>query len=153
MSNFIMFSQCVGILGETSRNLSVLGYLSTSSCKRDSFCNELTISNYQNGRYQSGWITDRPQLTSPPPYFAHVNFWIQPLDQLVGWCFLSDLEICGLRWAQISLEALWLHIYRLRILRPRGSLSLPKQMNFRKSSKRPLTPPPHFRKIIVADFL
>ena len=28
----------------------------------------------------------------------------------------------------------------------------PKRMNFRKSSKRPLTPPPHFRKIILQIF-
>ena len=31
-------------------------------------------------------------------------------------------------------------------------LPLPKRMNFRKSSKRPLTPPPHFRKIILRFF-
>ena len=34
----------------------------------------------------------------------------------------------------------------------KGSLSLPKRMNFRKSSKRPLTPP-HFWKIMLRVFL
>ena len=32
---------------------------------------------------------------------------------------------------------------------PKGRMASPKLMNFRKSSKRPLTPPPHFRKIIL----
>ena len=41
--------------------------------------------------------------------------------------------------------------YRLA-RRPKGSLSVPKRMNFRKRSKRPLTPPPHFRKIILQIF-
>ena len=32
-------------------------------------------------------------------------------------------------------------------------MALPKRMNFRKNSKRPLTPPPpHFRKIILRFF-
>ena len=35
----------------------------------------------------------------------------------------------------------------------KGSLTLPKRMNFRKSSKRPLTPPPSFSENHVADFL
>ena len=34
----------------------------------------------------------------------------------------------------------------------KGSLPLPKRMNFRKSSKRPLTTPPHFRKIMLQIF-
>ena len=32
---------------------------------------------------------------------------------------------------------------------PKGRLSAPLSMNFWKSSKRPLTPPPHFRKVIL----
>ena len=31
----------------------------------------------------------------------------------------------------------------------KGRVTLPNQMNFRKSSKRPLTPPPHFRKVTL----
>ena len=31
----------------------------------------------------------------------------------------------------------------------KGRMVSPKLMNFRKSSKRPLTPPPHFRKIML----
>ena len=31
----------------------------------------------------------------------------------------------------------------------KGRIPLPKRMNFRKSSKRPLTPPPHFRKVML----
>ena len=34
----------------------------------------------------------------------------------------------------------------------KGSRPLPKRMNFRKSSKRPMTPPPHFRKIMLQIF-
>ena len=33
--------------------------------------------------------------------------------------------------------------------RGKGQMASPKRMIFRKSSKRPLTPPPHFRKIIL----
>ena len=32
---------------------------------------------------------------------------------------------------------------------PKGRMSTPKRMKLRKSSKRPLNPPPHFRKIIL----
>ena len=36
---------------------------------------------------------------------------------------------------------------------PEGRLASPKRMNFRKSSKRPLPPPPpHFRKIMLQFF-
>ena len=34
----------------------------------------------------------------------------------------------------------------------KGRRPLPKLMNFRKSSKRPLTPPPHFRKVMLQFF-
>ena len=34
----------------------------------------------------------------------------------------------------------------------KGRVRLPKLMNFRKNSKRPFTPPPHFRKIILLHF-
>ena len=35
----------------------------------------------------------------------------------------------------------------------KGRIPLPKRMNFRKSSKRPLTPPPaHFRKVMLQIF-
>ena len=35
----------------------------------------------------------------------------------------------------------------------KGSFTLPKRMNFRKGSKRPLTPPPaHFRKVMLQFF-
>ena len=38
-------------------------------------------------------------------------------------------------------------------MNPKGSFPLPKRMNFWKSSKRPLTPPPpHFRKIMLQIF-
>ena len=33
-----------------------------------------------------------------------------------------------------------------------GTGGATKQMNFRKSSKRPLTPPPHFRKVMIFQF-
>ena len=33
--------------------------------------------------------------------------------------------------------------------RDKGRMAPPKRMNLRKNSKRPLTPPPHFRKIIL----
>ena len=36
----------------------------------------------------------------------------------------------------------------LDIYNGKGCLTLPKQMNFRKNSKRPLTPP-HFQKIML----
>merc|ERR550532_2534341 len=35
---------------------------------------------------------------------------------------------------------------------PKGRAALPKRMNFWKSSKRPLIPPPHFRKIMLRFF-
>ena len=40
---------------------------------------------------------------------------------------------------------------RMAVLRNhiKGRMTSPKLMNFRKSSKRPLTPPPHFRKIML----
>ena len=34
----------------------------------------------------------------------------------------------------------------------KGSRPHPKRMNFRKSSKGPLTPPPHFRKVMLQIF-
>ena len=34
----------------------------------------------------------------------------------------------------------------------KGRVTAPKRMNFWKSSKRPLTPPPHFRKIMLQFF-
>ena len=49
----------------------------------------------------------------------------------------------------------WLLISKTKQLSSKlskGSLPTPKRMNFRKSSKRPLTPPPHFRKIILRIF-
>ena len=35
---------------------------------------------------------------------------------------------------------------------PKGRMALPKRMNFRKNSKRPLTPPPSFLGNHIADF-
>ena len=35
----------------------------------------------------------------------------------------------------------------------KGRVTLPNLMNFRKNSKRPLTPPPHFWKIILQIFI
>ena len=34
----------------------------------------------------------------------------------------------------------------------KGRITLPNQMNFQKNSRRPSTPPPHFRKIILQFF-
>ena len=43
-------------------------------------------------------------------------------------------------------------IRRPNVLRVKGCLTSPKRMNFRKSSKRPLIPPPHYRKVILQMF-
>ena len=51
-----------------------------------------------------------------------------------------------------TLKDFFYYLSKTRWYTAKGRLPLPKRMNFRKSSKRPLTPPPHFRKVMLQIF-
>ena len=62
----------------------------------------------------------------------------------VQWCYVwEDLSLCQ---GKILLPSNWYSLIT------EGRLTLPKRMNFRKSSKRPLSPP-SFSESYIADFV
>ena len=60
-------------------------------------------------------------------------------------CYVSCLSYFQQSW--VTVVTLW-KLKKWRIM-TKGSIRLPKRMNFRKSSERPFTPHPHFRKIML----
>ena len=77
------------------------------------------------------------------------------------WQFQDFGRICTLnpplnikRFFFVKLYVFFLHekSFLIKVGLPKGRLPLPKRMNFRKSSKRPLAPPPSFSESYVANF-
>ena len=78
-------------------------------------------------------------------FFTPQTFTIAPL------CLISPLLKAHIISWRVNTFFLRLHVAQsYQVIK--GSLQLPKQMNFQKSSKRSLIPLPHFRRIMLQIF-
>ena len=59
----------------------------------------------------------------------------------------SDKVVVSYCWAELGLQMVMVKIRNDHDYKYKERVATPKQMNSRKSSKRPLTPPPHFGKL------